>query len=244
MITFILRNEAFHKGIHLDNHFVYDRSFCTVADGISMTVARAITDIEHPDRQDQALVDGLAFVAGYLFIPFGEEGLNYAKEKIAPAAMEDFLRDRADYLFEQTGVFKYPEYAQLVSLTYDYCKNFSQHVLPFDYVSAVLLAVRLESERLKTPPISLSYRTPASQKDAWEKYYRFRCDYFTQLRVDRPKYLDLDYHLAQLIKEDPFRGEFQLTDEHRQTIDDLPIFTSLWGRERVWRKRKKVIQDL
>lgn len=225
LIGYALSNNGIRNGVSLE-HSVNGTSLRTVAGRIGTHSQYAVSDPGKVPASIFMLCEGLAHIAAYLFIPYGEDGLNYVKEKIYPQSIEMFLQERAERLLDKTCIYKYPEYQPLVSAAFEYCQCFSQKELAVGPVSATILATRLEAELIKNV-VWISYSTPKSDSAASGEFIRYKLEYFMKLRQAQLDSLDLDFHCAQIVEKYPFRKPFVFTDAHRKEIDALPIFTCL-----------------
>lgn len=225
MISYGLRNNGCIHRINME-HKIEGKSISDISRIIEIAVTVSFREQIKADKEMAYLAEGLPYISGYLFIPYGKEGINYVKEKIFPVTIEDFLQKRAEYLLDKTLYLNNPKYPTIPSKTFEYCRNFSQKNVTYDIVSILLLCSRIESEVIKNP-IRISFHTSDSDVKKCQEFLSFKYDYFNDIKERITKIPDLDYHIEQIRNKHPFFEDFQLTDEKRKVIDNLPLFNML-----------------
>lgn len=199
---------------------VNDRQLDGIADKINCHLAAV-----YPTHPCRGLLEGLAYFCAFLIIPYGQEGRQYAEEKISPATLEDFLWEKGQELLNTVEIFDEEKNRELYDLARDYCQNYSRQSIPFGPVATALLATRFQSENLKDPQRLISRRNTREQNEKVKGYINHASSCFRSFNTSPPETLDLHYHLEQLLQGNPEPTDFVFTDTHRREIDNLPMFT-------------------
>lgn len=227
MIDYALKNNSYCDGVKIEYN-INGKNLMDVASSMRRCVALAFQEQYYKNKDVSVMVDGLAYVAAYLFIPYGEVGLNYVKEKIYPLTIDAFLLERAKCLLEKTRILNDPKHQMFVLAAYEYCESFSEKVLPFNPVSLTILSARLESELIKSFTITDYSSTPKNIIKSANAFIEHKLRYFHNIKENRFPSIEFDFHLSQLMKEPYVTAPFEFNEKHRREIDGLPIFTFLY----------------
>ena len=177
-------------------------------------------------------IQGLAYICAYTMIPYGKDGRQYVAEKIYPKTLEEFMKEKAIEILNTVGINDKEKDCELYAAVEEYCRIYTQNIVPYNFIGFALLLTHLSSEETKEPlrVISEYYSRAEKEKErdrrsAYNAYTDHCFDVFKDIDKTAPKELNLEELLSQILIKLPFGHDFEFTDEHRQVIDSLPLFT-------------------